>query len=95
MRQEDMRKLNFNALRSGQREQAVQEVKAAMILDKIANQENIQVTDEELDNEIQVLAAHTNEDYHALRSRLAREGSLERIRERMRNEKTLNHLLQR
>ncbi|MBV9669538.1 MAG: trigger factor [Acidobacteriales bacterium] len=93
MRETDMRKLDFQRLRGGQREGAVREVKAAMILDKIADQENISVTDEELENEIQHLSAHTGENFQTLHARLERDGSLERIRERMRNEKTLNQLL--
>ena len=93
MREQDMRKLDMSRLREGQREGAVREVKAAMILDKIADQENIEVSDEELNNEIHHLASHTGEDFNALYSRLSRDGSLDRIRDRMRNEKTLNHLL--
>jgi trigger factor len=94
MKAEDMRKLDFSRLRGAQRDQAIREVKAAMILDKIANTENVQVSEEEVENELHVLSVHTGEDYTALRTRLTRDGSLDRIRERMRNEKTLNHLLQ-
>jgi len=94
MRTEDMRKLDLNRLRSGQRDQAIREVKAAMLLDKIADEQNITVTDDEVTNELEALATHTGEDLNALRTRLTRDGALDRIRERMRNEKTLNHLLQ-
>ncbi len=94
MKTEDMRKLDLARLRGGQREAAVREVKAAMLLDKIADQENIQVSEEELENEIRGLSTHTGEDFTVLHARLTRDGSLDRIRERMRNEKTLNQLLQ-
>ncbi|MEO8727661.1 MAG: trigger factor [Acidobacteriaceae bacterium] len=94
MKPDDMRKLNLERLRGGQRDAAIREVRAAMLLDKIADTEKIEVSDEELDHDIQALAVHSGEDYTGLHARLTRDGSLERIRERMRNEKTLNHLLQ-
>jgi trigger factor len=46
MRAEDIKKMDFNRLRAGQREQALQEVKASLLLEKIADQENIEVPDE-------------------------------------------------
>ncbi len=39
-------------LRAGQREQAVQEVKASLLLEKIAEEEKIEVGDEEIDREV-------------------------------------------
>ena len=40
-------------LRAGQRDQAVQEVKAALLLEKIAEEEKIEVSDEEVEKEIE------------------------------------------
>ena len=44
MTAEDMRKLDFGRLRAAQRDQAVNEVKASMILDRIAEAEGVTVS---------------------------------------------------
>src|SRR6185436_1405728 len=49
MRAEDMRKLNFERLREGQREAATREVRASLLLDKVAELEKIDATDEDLE----------------------------------------------
>src|ERR1700753_4413955 len=41
-----MRQLDFGRLRAAQRDQAVNEVKASLLLDRIAERENITVSDE-------------------------------------------------
>lgn len=92
MRAEDMKKMDLNRLRAGQREQAVQEVKASLLLDKIADAEKIEVSDEEIDREIDALATQSKQTPEAIRARLTRDGALDRIRNRIRNEKTLNFL---
>ncbi|MGC2637809.1 MAG: trigger factor [Acidobacteriaceae bacterium] len=95
MRTEDMRKMDFERLREGQRESAVSEVKGTMLLDRIADAENIQVSDEELERELQVISLQTREPLESLRDRLTREGNLARIREQLRREKTGNLLVER
>ena len=92
MRPEDMKKMDLNRLRAGQRDQAVQEVKASLLLDRIAELEKVEVSDEEIDHEIEALAAQTKQTSEAVRARLTRDGALDRIRNRIRNEKTLNFL---
>jgi trigger factor len=92
MRAEDMKKMDLNRLRAGQRDQALQEVKASLLLDKIADAEKIEVSDEEINHEIEALATQTKQTSEAVRARLTRDGALDRIRNRIRNEKTLNLL---
>jgi trigger factor len=92
MKSEDMKKMDFSRLRAGQRDQAVQEVKASLLLDKIADQEKIEVGDDEIDREIQALAKQTDQVPDAIRARLTRDGALDRIRNRIRNEKALDFL---
>jgi trigger factor len=89
---EHMKKMDLPRLRAGQREQAVQEVKAALLLEKVAEEEKIEVPDEEIDREIESLAKQTNQTADAIRSRLTRDGALDRIRNRIRNEKALDFL---
>jgi trigger factor len=95
MRQEDMRKMDFGRLRAGQREQALKEVKASLILESIADAEKVEVTDEEIDREVQALAKQMQQTPEAIRARLTRDGALDRIRNRIRNEKTLDLLYSR
>jgi trigger factor len=95
MKTEDMKKMDLGRLRAGQREQAVQEVKSALLLEKIAEEEKIEVSDEELNREIESLAKQSRQTPEAIRARLTRDGALDRIRTRIRNEKTLNFLYHR
>jgi trigger factor len=92
MRTEDMRRMDFKRLRAGQRESAVKEVKSTLLLEKIAQAENIQVSNEEMDEEIGSLAQQMNQTPEQMRQKLTEEGALERIRARMRGEKALNFL---
>jgi trigger factor len=92
MKTEDMKKMDLGRLRAGQREQAVQEVKSSLLLEKIADEEKIEVSDEELNREIESLAKQSRQTPEAIRARLTRDGALDRIRTRIRNEKTLNFL---
>jgi trigger factor len=92
MKSEDMKKMDLNRLRAGQREQAVQELKAAMLLEKIADQEKIEVGDEEINREVEALAEQSKQPVESIRARLTQDGVLDRIRNRIRNEKTLDYL---
>ncbi len=92
MKAEDIKKMDFARLRAGQREQAVQEVKASLLLDRIADEEKIEVSDAEIDREVDALALQTKQSAEAIRARLTQDGALDRIRNRIRNEKTLDFL---
>jgi trigger factor len=88
MKVEDMRKLDFVRLREAQRDQAINEVKVSMILDRIAEIEGVTVGDEDIDRELLLMSIQSREPMDALRERLSDDGGLERIREQMRREKT-------
>jgi trigger factor len=89
---EQMKKMDLPRLRAGQREQAIHDVKAALLLEKVADEEKLQVSDEELDRELDALARQTKQTPEAVRARLTQDGGLDRIRTRIRNEKTLDFL---
>ena len=80
MRTEDMRKMDSGRLREGQQEAALREVKASLILDKIAEGEKIEVPDEEMDRELEAIARQSQQPVEAVRSRLTENGGLDRIR---------------
>jgi len=95
MQTEQMRKLDFGRLRAAQRDAAVAEVKASILLDRIAQAEQITLSEEELDRELQMAALQSREPIETLRARLTEDGGLARIREQLRREKTASLLYER
>ena len=87
-----MKKMDLPRLRVGQREQALQDVKSSLLLERIAELENITVSDHELNQEVEALAKQTKQTPEAVRARLTQDGGLDRIRNRIRSEKALNFL---
>jgi trigger factor len=92
MKMEDMKKMDLPRLRAGQREQAVQDVKSSLLLERIADLEKIEVSDEEVNREVNALATQSKQTPEAVRARLTEDGGLDRIRNRIRSEKTLEFL---
>lgn len=92
MRPEELKKMDLQRLREGQRERAVEEVKASLLLEKVAEEEKIEVSDEEINREVEALASQSKQTPEAIRARLTRDGALDRIRARIRAEKTLEFL---
>ncbi|HET9284704.1 MAG TPA: trigger factor [Candidatus Angelobacter sp.] len=93
MKTEDMKRMDFGRLRAGQREAAVKEVKSNVLLAKIAIKENIQVSDEELDQEIAGMAQQMQQPVDEVKRRILQDdGAADRLRERIRSEKALNFL---
>jgi trigger factor len=95
MKTEDMKRMDFGRLRAGQREAALREVKASLILERIADEEKIEVSDEEFEHELLALANQSKQTVEEVRARLSKDGGLDRIRHRIRNEKTLDSLYRR
>ena len=95
MREEDMKRLDFARLRAAQRDSATSEVKSLLILDRIADAENIGVSDEEVSQELELLSLQLREPVDALRVRLTQDGSMARIREQIRRDKTARLLYER
>ena len=88
MTTDQMRQLDFVRLRSAQRDQATNEVKASMILDQLAEIEHVQVSEEDLDRELLMMSIQAREPLETLRERLRKEGGLDRMRDQMRRERT-------
>ena len=92
MKMEDLKKMDLPRLRAGQRDQAVQDVKSSLLLERIADLEKIEVGDEEVNREVEALAQQSKQTSEAIRARLTQDGGLDRIRIRIRSEKTLDFL---
>jgi trigger factor len=87
-------KLDWQKVRESQRERATKDVKASLLLERIADREAIEVMQDEVDREVQKLARQDREPVAAVRRRLEEQGVLRRIASRIRTEKTLNFLFE-
>jgi trigger factor len=87
----DPRAVNVDwvSLRKRQREHAVDDVKAELLLDRIATEEKIEATDEDVEKEIEKLAERSGESATALRARLTKQGALDRMKSKLRSDKTI------
>lgn len=92
----DPRAVNVDwvALRAKHQDNAVKDVRAELLLDRVALAEKIDTTDEEVTHEIEHLASHTEEAPDALRARLTKQGALDRMKSKLRSDKTLGWLYQ-
>jgi len=86
--------LDWNKLKSSQRVKAARDVKASLLLDKIAERESIYATQDEVDHEVQRIARQQREPVAAARKKLEKDGTLGRIANHIRTEKTLNMLFE-
>jgi trigger factor len=90
----DPRAVNVDwvALRSRQKDRATEDVKAELLLDRIGSAENIDVTDEDVEKEIESIAQRSGESATVVRANLTRHGALDRMKSKLRSEKTLDWL---
>jgi len=92
----DPRAVNVDwvTLRRRQEDRGRDDVKAELIIDRIATAENIDVSEEDLTHELEHAAGHGNESAEALRARLTKQGTLDRMKAKLRSDKTLEWLEQ-
>ena len=92
----DPRAVNVDwvTLRKRQEERAKDDVKAELIVDRIASTEGIDVTEQEVTHELEHMAGHGGESAEAIRARLTKQGTLDRIKAKLRSDKTLDWLAQ-
>jgi trigger factor len=87
-------KLDWAKLKDTQREKAVQEVKASMLLGRISEREAIHATRDEVDREVDRMARQNREPVAAVRMKFEKDGTLGRIANHIQTEKTLNFLFE-
>jgi trigger factor len=86
-------KLDWERFQERQREQAVRDVKRAILLERIAHREQVSVSDEEVEEEIARVAQGADQPIEAVRSRLTRDGGASKIKATIRNRKSLDLIL--
>jgi trigger factor len=91
----DLRRLkpDWAMLRQRHQPPAERDVRAALVLEKIAERENIAAPEAAVEEEIATAAQDLKQMPEALRARLADNGGLERIRNRMRQDQVMRFLL--
>jgi trigger factor len=90
----DPRAVNVDwvAMRQRQRERATSDVKAELLLDRIATAENIEPTEEEVEAEIARFGERSGESAAAVRASLTKQGALDSMKSKLRSDKTLDWL---
>jgi trigger factor len=87
-------KIDWAKLKDAQRPKALHDVKASLLVDKIAEREAIAPTNDEVDAEVQRIAKQQREPVAAVRKKLQKDGTLSRIAYQIRSNKTLNFLFE-
>ncbi len=78
---------------SKNREHVIKDIKRFRILEYIAEKESIKATGDEVDSEIQKIASYRREDFAKVKEALRKSGQTMEIRERIRDNKVLNMLI--
>jgi trigger factor len=87
--------LDWKAFRDAQRDPAREAVASALVLDEVARREQLEVTNAEVDQEIERYAERTGRTPAAVRAALEKEGGLSRIYTGLRREKSIDFLMAR
>ncbi len=84
--------LDWGKVRTEQYDQAVRDVRGSLILDHLAEQENVEVSDEEIGEAIEAMAAQMQQTAHSVREALNGNNGIERMKGQISNTKILKIL---
>jgi trigger factor len=85
-------KLDWAKVKESQAEKATRNVRASLLLEKIADKEGIRATKDEVDVEVQRIARREREAVAVTRAKLEKDGVLAQISNQIQTEKTLQFL---
>jgi len=86
--------INWEAMRDVVRERAGDDVRGSMLLERVAEAEGLEVSDEEVEAEIQSMAEGSRQSVEQVRAALTKQGGERSIADRLRNRKALDFLVQ-
>ncbi|MFN2455040.1 MAG: trigger factor [Pyrinomonadaceae bacterium] len=86
--------LDWENVRESLSEQAAADVRGAMLLEEIAERENIEVSDEEIEAEISQIAAASRQPVEQVHAALTKQGGERSIADRLRNRKALDLIVE-
>ena len=87
--------IDWDGFRDSQREASRDSVKSALVLDEIAQRENLTVTEADLEKEVAQYAGRAGMTPAAVRARLEKEGAVSRMASGLRREKAIDLVLSR
>ena len=88
------RDVNWEGAREEMKVQAEEDVRASMLLEQIAEEEKIEVSDEEVEAEIESIATASRQPKEQVRAALTKDGGERSIAHRLRNRKALDLLIE-
>jgi trigger factor len=86
--------INWEAMRDVVRERATDDLRGSILLEQVADAENIEVSDEEVEAEIEAMAEGSGRPVEQVRAALTKQGGERSIADRLRNRKALDFLVQ-
>jgi trigger factor len=86
--------LDWDKLKESQREKAIREVKASILLGKVSERESIRATRDEVDGEVEKAARQMRKPVAAIHMEFEKDGTLGRIASHIQTDKTLNYLFE-
>jgi len=86
--------LDWDKLKESQREKAIREVKASILLGKVSERESIRATRDEVDGEVEKAARQMRKPVAAVHMEFEKDGTLGRIASHIQTDKTLNYLFE-
>jgi trigger factor len=86
--------INWDGVRDEMRGQAADDVRGSMLLETIAERENLAVSDEEIEEEIQRIAEASRQAPEQVRAALTKQGGTTSIADRLRNRKALDLIIE-
>jgi trigger factor len=87
--------VDLSGLREKLREPAIEEVRGQLLLEALADREKLEVSDSDLEAKVVELAEQRGKPPGKLKAEMHRDGSLETLRWRLRQEKALDHVVAR
>jgi len=87
-------KLDWEKVRASQRDKAIREVKASLLLGKISERESIHATRDEVDREVEKAARQQRKPVAAVHMEFEKDGTLGRIANHIQTDKTLGFLFE-
>jgi trigger factor len=86
--------IDWRKVRENERAGSTEAVRATLLLDKISEAEGLNASEEELEAEISRYAEALEKSPAALRAQMAKDGTLDRVRGRIRREKAVDFIKQ-
>jgi trigger factor len=87
-------KLDWEKIKGSQREKAVREVKASLLLGKVSERESIYATKDEVEREVERIARQQRKPVAAVQMELEKDGTTGRIANHIQTDKALNFLFE-